>query len=198
VVTRTTNTLDQHSIRNKVGEKLPSNKSAIGIARKPASRTPKQQTVQKNGSGMKIGTIGAAKRTTAVALLKSPNLVLGSLIRKGAPKVAPGGKISLQLTVYNKGLAKAGVSELKVMRLPNSRVRSSGSIMIQKTVATLEKGKSRRYRFQVTAPNRPGKMIIGACAKAVSNEKKKSDNCAKPLTVNVQEIQTRRTPQRLK
>jgi len=165
-ITRTTKT--------PVIQPLDTNKAKLRTPTKPATiGRPKLMLIKK------------PKKPVSKIPLKAPNLVLGSIIHKGDTRVKRGDKIIVQLTIYNKGQAKAGTSEVKLMRLPNIRARSSNSIITKKTVLAMDKGKSRRYRFRITAPNKPGKMFIGACTKTVANEQKKSDNCSKPLSISV-------------
>jgi len=164
----------------------------------PTDGIQRLETTAKTADGAKLRTLNTLKKPIKPTRSQLPNLVLGSIIQKGSARVKPGDRITLQLTIYNKGSAKASASEVKLMRLKNTRARSSSSIMARKPVSAMDKGKSRRYRFQVTAPNQPGVIIIGACTKVVPKEQKRADNCARPLSISVQGAQARTTFKRLK
>jgi len=169
----------------KLVRQSPETKTLIRLKPTPKTTTAKRPVSSSKKVTATTTRVPDGKQRLAVVTKPkmAPNLVLGSIARKGKATIKPGDKVTVQLAIYNKGQAKATASELKLLRLRSTRSRSSGSTISTKSISAIDKGKSRRYRFQVTVPNRPGKMIIGACAKVVANEPKRSDNCARPLTI---------------
>ena len=114
-----------------------------------------------------------------------PDLEVRASLSAGA--VRPGEAFELLATVRNRGGAQAQATTLRYHRSADAAITTSDTQVGTDAVAALAAGATSAESLTVNAPTAAGEYYYGACADAVAEETKTSNNCSAAVLVKVTE-----------
>ena len=114
-----------------------------------------------------------------------PDLEVRASLSAGA--VRPGEAFELLATVRNRGGAQAQATTLRYHRSADAAITTSDTQVGADAVAELAAGATSAGSLTLNAPTAPGEYYYGACADAVAEETKTSNNCSAAVLVKVTE-----------
>ena len=117
---------------------------------------------------------------------RPPDLVVTAASASEA-ELSPGEAFELTATVGNRGGTGASATTLRYYRSADAAITTSDTQVGTDAVAALAAGATSAESLTVNAPTAAGTFYYGACADAVAEETKTSNNCSAAVAVKVTE-----------
>ena len=148
------------------------------------------------GVGDGTGTVTATARdpdgltatqvSSVTVVPRAPDLTFAG-VSPATATVAPGGSVTIEFRIENRGLIAAGATIIRAMRSSNPTVSPADTELRSWSFSSLAPSKERTVPVTISVDrgSAPGTIYIGMCADPVANESNARNNCSAGVRLTI-------------